>query len=48
MTEVIIVLLALISGLVTLGVKQRVNMWGWITVYWFVLTIKNILDLLEV
>lgn len=48
MTEVTIVLLALISALVALGVSRKVNMWGWITVYWIVLLIKNIMDAVEV
>lgn len=48
MTEFIIILLALISGLVALGVSRKVNMWGWVTVYWIVLMIKNIMDAVEV
>lgn len=48
MTEFIIILLALISALVALGVSRKVNMWRWITLYWIVLTIKNIMDAVEV
>lgn len=48
MTELMIVLLALISALVALGLSRHVNMWSWITLYWVVLLIKNILDVAEV
>ena len=48
MTEVMLVLLVLISGLVALGLSRKVNMWGWMTVYWIVLLLKNIMDVVEV
>lgn len=37
--------LAVISLLVLIGQIQQKNMWGWITLYWVVLTVKNGYDL---
>ena len=48
MINIMIVLLILISALVALGLSRKVNMWGWITVYWIVLMIKNIMDVVGV
>lgn len=43
-----ILLLALIAGIVCVGLSQKRNMWKWIVGYWLVLTAKNLMDLVEV
>lgn len=40
----LIMLLAIIAGVVLHGLINGENMWGWIVVYWAVLTVKNLLD----
>lgn len=44
MTQVIITLLMLDALLVFCGLIRKRNMWGWICIYWLLLTIKNACD----
>ncbi len=39
-------LLALIAAIVTLGQGSKKNMWPWIVLYWCVLTVKNVVDMM--
>jgi len=39
--------LMILSAIVCVGLILRKNMWPFVVVYWFVLTMKNMLDWLE-
>ena len=39
--------LAIIAAVVAAGLYRKRNMWTWIVVYWCVLTIKNIAELIR-
>lgn len=41
-------ILFILSGIVCFGLSRKRNMWGWIVAYWFVLTVKNLMDLVGV
>lgn len=40
------VLLGLIALVVSIGQGRKKNMWPWVVVYWCVLTMKNVVDML--
>lgn len=42
--QLLVLALAVISGVVLNGLLNGVNMWGWIIAYWTVQTVKNLLD----
>lgn len=44
LTNLLIILLAVIAAIVTYGLYRKRNMWHWILLYWIVLMIKNLLD----
>lgn len=44
MTQALITLLMLDALLVFCGLIRKRNMWGWICIYGFLLTIKNAID----
>lgn len=44
LTNLLIILLAIIAAIVTYGLYKKQVMWNWIVLYWIVLTIKNALD----
>ena len=46
MTNAIQIMLAAIAAYVAYGLYRKRNMWRWIFLYWVVLTVKNIIDLL--
>lgn len=43
-TGVFIIILAVISFIVMVGIAEKRNMWGWILAYWCVLYLKNYVD----
>lgn len=44
--QLFILLLAVIAGHVAYGLYRKKSMWKWIVVYWSVLTVKNLVNLL--
>lgn len=46
LTDLLIILLAILAGYVAYGLYKRKVMWKWIVLYWLVLTAKNTLDLI--
>lgn len=45
-SQVFIFLLMADAALVAYGLDRKKNMWRWICIYWVILTIKNLVDLL--
>ena len=43
---IIQVLLAIIAAYVAYGLYKHRVMWRWIVIYWLVLTVKNVLDVI--
>lgn len=48
MTVVFLFLLWAIALVVMVGLSDKRNMWRWIVLYWAVLMVKNLFDLLGV
>lgn len=46
MSQALICMLAIIAALVAYGLYRKKVMWKWIVLYWCVLTLKNIVDML--
>lgn len=46
LTNLLIILLAILAGYVAYGLYRKRIMWRWIVLYWCVLTAKNVLDLI--
>ena len=44
MSQILIIVLAVIAAIVAAGLYKKRNMWPWIIAYWITLTIKNIID----
>ena len=44
---IFVMVLIYIAARVAVGMCQKRSMWGWIAVYWVVLTLKNAADLWE-
>ena len=47
MTTAFQIALAIIAGIVAVGLYRKRNMWAWIVAYWCVLTVKNIVELVK-
>ena len=47
MTTAFQISLAIIAGIVAVGLYHKRNMWAWIVAYWCVLTVKNIVELVK-
>lgn len=46
MSQLLICVLAIIAAFVAYGLYHKKVMWKWIVLYWCVLTLKNIVDML--
>lgn len=46
MTQFLIFMLMADAAWVAYGLIRKRNMWRWICLYWVILTIKNLLDLM--
>ena len=44
----LVILLALDAAWVCFGLARKKNMWKWIVLYWFILTLKNLADFLKI
>lgn len=47
MTQFLITLLLIDSAWVAYGLIKKRNMWKWICLYWVLLTLKNLVDLMQ-
>ncbi len=47
-SQVLVLCLILIAGIVAIGLAMKKNMWKFIILYWVTLTLKNITDLLKI
>ena len=47
MTTAFQIALAIIAGIVAIGLYRKKVMWVWIVAYWCVLTAKNILEVIR-
>lgn len=47
MTTAFQVILAIIAGIVAVGLYRKKVMWAWIVAYWCVLTLKNIVEVIR-
>lgn len=46
LTNLLIILLAILAAYVAYGLYHKQNMWKWIMVYWLVLTVKNFTEVI--
>lgn len=47
MTTAFQIILAIIAGIVAIGLYRKKVMWAWIVAYWVMLTIKNVLEVVR-
>lgn len=47
MTTAFQVILAVIAGIVAIGLYRKKIMWAWIVAYWVTLTVKNVLEVIR-
>lgn len=47
LTNLLIIFLAIIAAVVACGLYRKRTMWHWIVLYWLVLTVKNIIDVIN-
>lgn len=43
-TDILIIVLAVIAAVVATGLIMGWSMWAWIIIYWLTLTVKNVVD----
>ena len=46
-SQLLIILLMLDAAWVAYGLIRKRNMWRWICLYWLILTVKNLADLMR-
>lgn len=48
MVKILVLILAVNAFVVFCGQIKKKNMWLWIVGYWLILTVKNVLDLINI